>query len=353
MNEAPKPEEGEHPSDMAARPLFSTAVLPAADRLAAWQDHVARLNSTTLLERPTAQTLALSVTWRLGPFVLTRNVMPRIRLLRDAGQRRRDGLDHWGVRIARGGTARVRARDGSFVVPARQPTVSSFADGYESEYEAGEWVTLIVPRAGDPAVSAALTRRGPGPLTGVAARLFGAHLLRLSREIEGARESDLSALAEGLRGLLRGALLHPDPRQGAMDAGPILLERVRAIIAQNIGSALLDPGRLAKQIGVSRSVLYRAMQPEGGVARFVKQQRLDWVRTALADPALAHHPAAALAARAGFFDPSSFHRAFRAAFGCTPRERRAEALLGRPVRSATPRAATGDLLSMIGVGAAA
>lgn len=335
-----------------ARPLFSTFGLQARDCLSAWQDHVARLNSATQLGAPPPGFAASSETWRVGPFLLTHNVTPRLRLTRGAQQRARDGLDHWSVRVAGKGEARVRAADRQFLVPAHQPTLSSFAIGFDSEYEAGEWIALIIPRSLDPVLTAAMARHGPGPLEGLPARMLGANLLSLARLIGEASEEDLLGLAEGLRGLLRGCLLGAARGADRMaeDAQHALLtERLRAVAAAQIGSALLDPGRLARQLGVSRSVLYRALQPEGGVARFVKGLRLEWVRAALADPARAGVPIAALAAEAGFFDASSFHRTFRASFGSTPRAWRAAALAGLMLPLAPRDADEGasDLLGLL------
>ncbi len=336
-----------------ARPLFSTAGLPARDRFAAWQDHVARLNSTMALGKPPAGFVASSDTWQIGPFLLTRNVTPMIRLARGPQLCARDGLDHWSLRVAGEGVARVRAADRRFLVPARQPTLSSFALGFESEYEAGEWVTLIIPRHVDAVLSAAMARRGPGPLEGLPARLLGANLLSLARLLGEAPEEDLPGLAEGLRGLLRGCLLGAagGEEPAAEEARHALLtERLRAMAVAQISSALLDPARLARQLGVSRSVLYRALQPEGGVARFVKRLRLEWVRGALADPARAGVPIATLAAEAGFFDASSFHRTFRISFGSTPRAWRAAALAGLMPATARREAATPvkDLVGLLG-----
>lgn len=337
-----------------ARPLFSTAGLAAKDRLPAWQDHVARLNSATLLGEPPTGFAASSETWQLGAFLLTRNVTPAMRLARPDQLRRRDRLDHWGVRVAAGGVARVRPADRHFVIPARQPTLSSFALGFDSEYEAGEWVTLIIPRHLDPVLSAAMARRGPGPLEGLPARMLGANLLSLARLMGEAREEDLPRLAEGLRGLLRGCLLgaaRGGEEAAAEDAQQALLtERLRAMAVAQIGSALLDPARIARRLGVSRSVLYRALQPEGGVARFVKGLRLEWVRSALADPARAGVPISTLAEEAGFFDASSFHRTFRASFGCTPRAWRAAALAGLmpPAGPSDLAAPANDLVGLLG-----
>jgi len=152
----------ESPQPDRAPPLFSTAGLRARDRFAAWQDHVARLNSAVPIGEPPAGFVASSEAWQLGPFLLTRNLTPTMKLVRGGQLRRRDGLDHWSVRVAGEGVARVRAADRHFVIPARQPTLSSFALGFGSKYEAGEWVTLIIPRQFAPVLSAAMARRGGG-----------------------------------------------------------------------------------------------------------------------------------------------------------------------------------------------
>jgi AraC-like DNA-binding protein len=236
------------------------------------------------------------------------------------------------------------------VIPARQPTLSSFALGFDSEYEAGEWVTLIIPRHLDPVLSAAMARRGPGPLQGLPARMLGANLLSLARLMGEAREEDLPGLAEGLRGCLLGAARGGEEAAAEDAQQALLTERLRAMAVAQIGSALLDPARIARRLGVSRSVLYRALQPEGGVARFVKGLRLEWVRSALADPARAGVPISTLAEEAGFFDASSFHRTFRASFGCTPRAWRAAALAGLmpPAGPSDLAAPANDLVGLLG-----
>lgn len=324
-----------------AAPVFSTGDLPPEHRFEAWRAHVARLNhATAIAGAPPPMRDVASAAWQLGPLLLTRNVTPAMRLRRGP-EHRRDGLDHWSLRVARDGGARARAAERSFIIPPRRLSLASFGLGFESEYEAGEWVTLIVPRDLDPVLSVGLAALGPGPVPGVPAQLLANHLLDLATLLPRATPGETAALAQGLRGLLRACLAGPIvPRAIApADAQALLRERVRAVVREHIASARLGPERIAQLAGVSRSALYRAMEPEGGVAQFVLRERLRRVHDALGEPSLAGVPVSAVAERWGFYSAPSFHRAFRRAFGCTPREARAAALLGAPV---PPRAAETD-----------
>lgn len=119
----------------------------------------------------------------------------------------------------------------------------------------------------------------------------------------------------------------PGPAPGKVDA-------VLAFIEAALFRPDLTPATVAAGTGLSRSVLYRLLAPEGGVAAYVKRRRLDALRRALAardDP----RSIAEIAADHGFSDPSHAHRAFREAFGLTPGEVRRDG--SRPgARAADP-----------------
>jgi len=87
--------------------------------------------------------------------------------------------------------------------------------------------------------------------------------------------------------------------------------------------------RLRKEVGVadlcrdfhvSRSTVYRAFEPTGGVVQFVNAARLERCRIELrySDPEVTR--VGEVAASWGFSDPSSFSRRFRNRFGIPPSE---------------------------------
>ena len=92
--------------------------------------------------------------------------------------------------------------------------------------------------------------------------------------------------------------------------------------------ARLDAGRrhdgdICKALGLSRSTLYAACRSRGGVIAFIRQRRLERIHALLADPR-EHRRISEIAYQHGFTNAAHFSRSFRAAFGVSPHEARAD-----------------------------
>lgn len=140
---------------------------------------------------------------------------------------------------------------------------------------------------------------------------------------------DLAAMA------FNGIALNGDLPELAQHAE---LMRVQNYIKERLSSPALEPDSVAEGVGMSRARLYRLFAPIGGVAEYIREQRL---RRCLADLLSAKHvqrQIADIAYRWGFSDPVHFAKAFRQRFGRTPSDaREAAATLLRRSSGDDPR----------------
>ena len=89
-----------------------------------------------------------------------------------------------------------------------------------------------------------------------------------------------------------------------------LKDKARRCILQNLRSHRLGAEMLCRELGVSRSGLYRLLESEGGVAQYIQRLRLLESLAQLTDPSN-RKPIAVIADELGLIDSSSFSRAFR------------------------------------------
>jgi AraC-like DNA-binding protein len=104
-----------------------------------------------------------------------------------------------------------------------------------------------------------------------------------------------------------------------------LLFRVKDYIDGRLADPTLGPAEIAAAVNISTRYLHKLFAAEHrSVGQYVRGLRLERCRRDLLDPRLADQSIASIAFGWGFGDLSGFNRAFRAAFGATPRELRAQ-----------------------------
>jgi AraC-like DNA-binding protein len=137
----------------------------------------------------------------------------------------------------------------------------------------------------------------------------------------GAAESAVARHAVDLLSLAFADVLAPSP------ASWLLMARVRAYIEDNLAHPDLTPAMIARRHRISRRQLFRLFNENGGtVAAFIRGRRLARCKASLADERQAERSVSEIALAYGFNDASTFGRAFRKAFGATPRDYRRAAL---------------------------
>jgi AraC-like DNA-binding protein len=153
------------------------------------------------------------------------------------------------------------------------------------------------------------------PLAG----LVGAHMRALVRHpgVEPADAPRLAAITLDLVGLMLARRL--------ASAGPpapdeVLLARIQAFIERHLAQPGLTPQSVADAHHLSLRSLQRLFAAHDlSVAAFIRDRRLDRCRRDLADPRLRVVPVAAIAANWGLPAGAQFSRAFREAYGVSPR----------------------------------
>jgi len=163
--------------------------------------------------------------------------------------------------------------------------------------------------------------------------LLAAFMRQLAGHLGQIPEHHRGMLADATRQLVMACAGEPELRPAPLAHRPNagMVERVRVVVQQNMGSPEFGPQQLARLLAMSRSKLYRLLDGDGGVAHFINSERLAQAARDLAaeDEAVSVQ---AIASRAGFRDHSTFSRAFRRAFGCSPSQSRERALVTLPTQ---------------------
>lgn len=98
------------------------------------------------------------------------------------------------------------------------------------------------------------------------------------------------------------------------------LQAVRAYIDDHICEPALTPEMISRQLGISRSALYRIFEPLGGISDYIRDRRLDRAALHLASVGLGRGAVSRLSFAVGFASEATFSRAFRGRYGLSPRE---------------------------------
>ena len=301
---------------------FTTGSLPPASRLDAWNAAFGSLNAISLPGRSSLAHVHCT-NWSLGGgIILSETQVSNSTFSRHSLLARRDHLDHWVLRVLLRGRSHMRHPRFEETAQPGDLVLFSMQDTWTVDWEDADWVSLCIPRDLDIRMSAGLDEVHPGRLQGARAGLFADLLRALPARAAMAQESELPALATVVHGAVKSLLLSPQRAEPTLapEVRGAARERVRRAILQRIDVAELRPAQLAVAAGLSRSALYRIFEADGGVARYIQQVRLSLANAALRDPLQAHVSISAIAEAHGFPDPSAFSRAFRKAFGATPRD---------------------------------
>jgi AraC-like DNA-binding protein len=167
-----------------------------------------------------------------------------------------------------------------------------------------------------------------GADSGAAALLAGylTQLPEAARTASPPESAKLAAIAGDLAATVLAVHLDAQDALPPETRNAALLARVRAFIDLHLGDPTLGPVTIAARHHISVRTLHDLFRSEPEtVAASIRRRRLERCHADLTNPASSHRTVAEIAARWGFRLPGDLSRAYRAAYGQSPSEARADA----------------------------
>ncbi|MEU0469779.1 helix-turn-helix domain-containing protein [Amycolatopsis sp. NPDC006131] len=300
--------------------VHDLTAVPAAERETRFEELVAEthVDMAVRLGRPAESFRASIRRRRIDDVVLVETACDPCSGRRGPRRAARTGRPYLGVMVVRRGRETVAL--GDTTADLRPGDVVVWRSDRPARFEVHapqRKQTLIVPLAaladvpGGHRLFRTVVLDGSAP----AVRLFTGYLGVLSHTLDRLGPAELATARSAALDLFSAAAQH--------DSAPAPLALMEAWIERHLASGEVTPAAIAAAHGMSVRSVYRVFAEAGTtVAAFVRDRRLARARRELATGA---DPIADIALRWGFADASHFTRAFRARYGCTPRDHRAGA----------------------------
>jgi AraC-like DNA-binding protein len=304
-----------------ASTILDTSRVSPRERFALWREALSATHEATLPEESDpAQFSAFALGWNLGSSLVIETRATAQILARAPRAIRADQTDHYIVRLQRRGRWRgeadgqaIDAEAGSVMTLDMARPTTALGTGIDN-------INVLLPRDGLDAMLAPFDLHGL-VLHGAAANLLRTYLVALVENLPHLPSTSAPDVARATCSLV-AACLGPSRDAVARARAPLELARLTAIrryIDRHLCSSDLSPETIGKALGLSRSTLYAACEPLGGVAALIQRRRLDRIWTILAD-SRDHRRISEIAYQHGFVSRAHFSRAFRNAFGLSPRD---------------------------------
>jgi AraC-like DNA-binding protein len=300
---------------------FSTTAFPSSEQFSAWRASYAPM--VDLIE-PDGLSIGFAgeqVLWDLGNLAFSRVRTDGLGFASLAGHLRRDPIDHWLISLMLKGNSKTVASSRTFEGHVGAVQIHPLGKTFEGCLTKSEMLQLFIPRDFFRGVAHILDAGEFSARSDGMARLLAEYLVDLAHCLPSLNADDLSRVVTATRAMIL-ACVAPSAdhlREAGDTIANVLLERARRFVQANIASRDLGIKVLQRELGVSRSRLYRLFEPHGGVLHYIRHRRLLDAHAALADPNDTRR-IQDIAEEHGFTDGSEFSRAFKREFGYCPSE---------------------------------
>jgi len=303
--------------------VFDTEQVRLHERFSLWRDALAATHEVALPEdcdpnRFSARSRSLN----LGNALVLESRSTPQRLVRSPRAVRADQIDHYLIRLQKAGRWIGDVGGRSVAAGPGSVMVLDMARATDARTSDIENINLLLPRDALDDVLAPFDMHGLELRDGMAA-LLRSHLSELAANLPHLQVADARRVAEATLSLV-AACLAPSRDAVVRARAPLeaaLIAEIRRYIDRHLHTPDLSPHSVGEALGLSRSTLYAVCEPVGGVAAFIQKRRLKRIHAILADPR-DRRRITEIAHQYGFTSGAHFSRAFRRAFGYSPREAR-------------------------------
>lgn len=294
---------------------MDTSSVSPAEQFDFFRSWYAGIAEVMLLQQKGASFLARQMAWDFGRLTFIYLTLPDCHF----GWRHltRPTIDNWYLTLLLS-----KPQNPGDDLEAEDLSLQSFADPFEYVSKKNDFLAFVLPR------TLHFTQSSKIEIRKSSKQLLTDYMILLHRSLPGLRSIDALNIAAATTSML-AACLAPSRDRIAEAQRPIeavLMNRASQIIAKRLADPKLTPDLLCREIGVSRSGLYRIFESVGGVSNYIRRARLRKTRDALTDSSDGRS-ISTIAEQWGFMDPSTYSRMFKKEFGISPREVRAEGWL--------------------------
>ncbi len=300
---------------------YGTSHLPPSQQFDAWARGDETVFDLMPSKHPQEGFLARRLVWKLDGLLLVQNEVPGHHFQRTRALIRKDPTDHWFFMLQRSGIAEVASDERITRATPGKLAFRSLAQPFKGTRADSETSVLFVPRDHFWQLAPAFDGVANTILDTPLGLLLCDYLRALDRQLAFVGAADIPRISSVTRAMI-SACMAPSQDRIADAAPPLaatLSERARQYVDANLRSPSLSPDRMCRAVGVSRRTLYNLFERYGGVARYIRRQRLMACHAAFADPLETRH-IQTIAEEYGFTNSATFSRAFRAEFGYSARE---------------------------------
>ncbi|MCK4206714.1 helix-turn-helix domain-containing protein [Brucella pituitosa] len=242
------------------------------------------------------------------------------------------GLDHYILQLITAGDLRGNFNGVDLCAKPGDIVIIDFTQTVESTAYDGSRITVMLARDELEKVIGwrnlhGVVLRAHEPTT----RLLFAYLRGLNDVAGELDATEVYSAQEAMLSLLGASVTAGAPENLAVNL--TMRKCILTYINENLTSPLLSPQTIMHHFRVSRSHLYRAFSPDGGVAKVIRDKRLDNAYRTLIKQRGQPVSLKDIAYRYGFHDSVQFTKAFKVRFGLSPKD---AGKFGAPLLTAEP-----------------